>query len=169
MKQLPLEGRSLVPTFTDPAAKTGHDEQYFEIFGNRAIYKDGWVAGARRYAPWELFTEPAEVFARRLRARTTGSSTMSTRITAKRTTWRRRIRDKLAELKAQFDREAKRNDVYPLVPVPLFGAPTPLTGRDHFVYAEGVDRVPLAVTPDLTDRHHRLTAEIEVPQAAPMA
>jgi arylsulfatase A-like enzyme len=65
-KQLPLEGHSLVPTFTNPAAQTGHNEQYFEIFGNRAIYKDGWVAAARRYAPWELFTNPAKNIHRRL-------------------------------------------------------------------------------------------------------
>ena len=48
VKQIPFEGRSLVPTFTDPAAPEAHREQYFEIFGNRAIYRDGWVAAAKR-------------------------------------------------------------------------------------------------------------------------
>ncbi len=163
VRQIPLEGRSLLATFTDPAATTGHDEQYFEIFGNRAIYKDGWVAGARRYAPWEIYQNPLKVFAP----------------TFDQDRWELYHVDidfseahdlaaqnpgKLAELKAEFDREAKRNGVYPLVPLPIFGAPSPRTGRDHFVYAEGVDRVPPDVVPDLSGRAHRLTAEILVPR-----
>ena len=30
-----------------------HKTQYFEIFGNRAIYSDGWVAATVHKAPWE--------------------------------------------------------------------------------------------------------------------
>jgi arylsulfatase A-like enzyme len=161
-KQLPLEGRSLVATFTDPSAKTGHDEQYFEIFGNRAIYKDGWVAGARRYAPWELFTNPLKVFAGDPAKDTWELYHVATDFSEAHDLAASNPQ-KLNELKAEFDREAKRNDVYPLVPIPLIGVPSPLTGRTHFVYGEGVDRIPLAVTPDLTARAHRLTAEIEVP------
>jgi arylsulfatase len=51
------------------------------------------------------------------------------------------------------------------VPIPLAGVPSPLTGRTHFEYAGGVTRLPLAVTPDLTARAHRLTVEVDVPQA----
>jgi arylsulfatase len=164
VKQLPLEGKSLVATFTDPSAQTGHDEQYFEIFGNRAIYKDGWVAGARRYAPWELFSNPLRIYQ--------GDFT--------RDHWElyhvaedyseahdlaAQNPEKLAELKAEFDKEAKRNGVYPLTPIPLLHAPSPIAGRTHFSYGEGVDRLPLAVTPDLTAKPHRVTAEIEVPDA----
>ena len=47
------EGKSLLPTFTDPNAKTGHTLQYFELVGNRGIYKDGWFAGKRFLLPWE--------------------------------------------------------------------------------------------------------------------
>jgi arylsulfatase A-like enzyme len=161
-KQLPLEGRSLVPTFRDPDARTGHNEQYFEIFGNRAIYKDGWVAGARRYAPWELFTNPGKIFEGdfskdrwelyHVDVDYSEAHDLAAQNPAK-----------LAELKAEFDHEARRNGVYPLVPVPLQGAPLPARQRTHFSYAEGVDRVPLAMTPDLTNRAHRLTARFVVP------
>lgn len=160
--QLKLEGRSLLPTFTDPTAHTGHDEQYFEIFGNRAIYKDGWVAAARRYAPWEIFVNPAKVFRGNFEhdrwelyhvaVDYSEAHDLAAADPAK-----------LAELKAEFDREARRNNVFPLTPLPVFGAPSPRTGRTHFVYAEGVDRVPPDVVPDLTGRSHRLTAELEVP------
>ena len=38
---------------TTPKAKSRHKTQYFEIFGNRAIYHDGWLAGTVHRAPWE--------------------------------------------------------------------------------------------------------------------
>lgn len=42
--QKPLEGVSFKASFADKNAKTGKDVQYFEMFGNRSIYKDGWKA-----------------------------------------------------------------------------------------------------------------------------
>ena len=51
--QTPMEGVSMVYTFDDPKAAGRHKTQYFEIFGNRAIYHDGWVAATVHKAPWE--------------------------------------------------------------------------------------------------------------------
>lgn len=51
--QSPIEGASLVYTFDDAKAKERHKTQYFEIFGNRAIYHDGWVAATVHKVPWE--------------------------------------------------------------------------------------------------------------------
>lgn len=45
-KQDKLDGTSFAYTFNDPNAKPVKDTQYFEIFGNRAIYHDGWIASA---------------------------------------------------------------------------------------------------------------------------
>jgi arylsulfatase len=42
--QQPLDGRSLVPTFTDAGAPSPRRTQYFEMLGSRAIYHDGWKA-----------------------------------------------------------------------------------------------------------------------------
>src|SRR5262249_45520592 len=53
VKQRPIEGVSLAYTFDDAKAKDRHTTQYFEIFANRAIYHDGWVAGTVHRAPWE--------------------------------------------------------------------------------------------------------------------
>lgn len=50
MKQKPLDGTSLVYTF-DKAAPTRHTTQYFETTGNRAIYKDGWIASTTPLRP----------------------------------------------------------------------------------------------------------------------
>src|SRR5512135_384154 len=43
--QSPIEGVSMVYTFDQPDAKSTHKTQYFEVFGNRAIYHEGWFAG----------------------------------------------------------------------------------------------------------------------------
>ena len=51
--QTPIEGVSMLYTFSDAKAKDRHLTQYFEIFGNRAIYHDGWLAGTVHKAPWE--------------------------------------------------------------------------------------------------------------------
>ena len=53
VKQTPMEGVSMVYTFDDPKAEGRHKTQYFEIFGNRAIYHEGWVAATVHKAPWE--------------------------------------------------------------------------------------------------------------------
>ena len=51
--QTPMEGASMVYTFDDAKAEDRHKTQYFEIFANRAIYHDGWVAATVHKAPWE--------------------------------------------------------------------------------------------------------------------
>ena len=51
--QTPIEGVSFMYTFDDAKAAGRHKTQYFEIFGNRAIYHDGWVAATIHKAPWE--------------------------------------------------------------------------------------------------------------------
>jgi len=52
--QRPIEGVSMAYTYEAPQAEGRHKVQYFEIFGNRAIYADGWLAGTVHRAPWEM-------------------------------------------------------------------------------------------------------------------
>ena len=54
-----MAGVSMAYTFDDKAAKDRHTTQYFEIFGNRAIYHDGWLYGTVHKAPWEAQTSPS--------------------------------------------------------------------------------------------------------------
>lgn len=53
VKQMPIEGTSMIQAFSDPSTPEFHKTQYFEIIGNRAIYQDGWVASVVHKAPWE--------------------------------------------------------------------------------------------------------------------
>jgi arylsulfatase len=50
--QIPIEGVSLVYTFEDADAAERHTIQYFEMFGNRAIYNNGWFARTIHRFPW---------------------------------------------------------------------------------------------------------------------
>src|SRR6266404_9878790 len=42
--QMPMHGVSFLSTFDDANAPSRHTQQYFAILGNRAMYKDGWIA-----------------------------------------------------------------------------------------------------------------------------
>src|SRR5262245_11638644 len=58
IEQMPLHGASFAQTFADGTARSHHTQQYFEIFGNRAMYKDGWIACSRLdRIPWKLDRE----------------------------------------------------------------------------------------------------------------
>jgi arylsulfatase A-like enzyme len=54
VQQAPIEGTSMAYSFNDAAAADRHTTQYFEMFGNRGIYDDGWTAVTRHSIPWEL-------------------------------------------------------------------------------------------------------------------
>jgi len=50
--QRPIEGVSMVYSWDFPNAPDQHTIQYFEMFGNRGIYVDGWFAGTVHVKPW---------------------------------------------------------------------------------------------------------------------
>lgn len=52
ISQKPLEGMSFAYAFEDKDAEERHRVQYFEIGGNRGIYKDGWTAVTQHLLPW---------------------------------------------------------------------------------------------------------------------
>ena len=52
IQQDPIEGTSLAYTFNDAGAAEQHKVQYFEMFGNRGIYQDGWFARTIHRPAW---------------------------------------------------------------------------------------------------------------------
>ncbi|WP_235736927.1 arylsulfatase [Nocardioides alcanivorans] len=54
LAQKPIEGTSMLGALKDAAAGDAHTTQYFEIFGNRGIYHEGWTAVVKHRTPWEL-------------------------------------------------------------------------------------------------------------------
>jgi hypothetical protein len=62
--QEPMDGTSFLYTFADAEAGERHTVQYFEMFGSRAIYKDGWWACTKLdKAPWDFSPETIRRFA----------------------------------------------------------------------------------------------------------
>jgi arylsulfatase len=86
VQQKPLDGVSLVYTFDSPNAPTRHDTQYFELVGNRAIYKDGWMASTTPLRlPWVTIDKnPIPMI-------TSGNCTTSMRISARQMSWLRSL------------------------------------------------------------------------------
>jgi arylsulfatase len=159
--QVPLEGKSLVPTFDDPNAKTGHTVQYFELIGNRGIYKDGWFAGRRFLLPWEsgrqdkwTQEDPDKLHPWELYDLNNDYSQAHNLADTQ--------PDKLAAMIALYDGEARRNNAYPTAPLRL-PQPSPAAGKTSFTYREGVTRLPLRAAPVVSGRSHVFVADIDVP------
>jgi arylsulfatase A-like enzyme len=155
--QSKLEGSSLTYSFDDPQAPTRHTQQYFELVGNRGIYKDGWFAGRPFLLPWESYKWESESPDRNPWELYNLSEDFSqTRNLAEQNP------QKLAELVDLFDSEAKRNHAYPIAPRRL-QQPSPANDKTRFVYRDGVSRLPVRVVPSLAARRHTISAELEVP------
>lgn len=52
IEQIPMDGVSMLYAANDKNAEDQHKVQYFEMFGNRAIYSDGWLARVVHMVPW---------------------------------------------------------------------------------------------------------------------
>jgi arylsulfatase A-like enzyme len=163
VRQTPIEGASMVPTFADAGVTTQHPTQYFELIANRGIYHDGWLANtAPQKLPWAppgVVTKP-EDFAWEL-YHVAEDFSQADNLAAKHP-------EKLRELQALFDVEAKKYNVYPLDSTFAERAdvsirPSPTRGRTSFTYFPGTFRVPEGSAPDLKNRSYRMTAEVEVP------
>jgi arylsulfatase A-like enzyme len=164
VKQKPLEGTSLVYTWDNATAATQHGTQYFEMMGNRAIYKDGWMASTTPlrlpwintgYEPnpddfkWELYNINEDF-------------SQADNLVDKNP-------DKLKELQDAFDVEARKYNVYPLDSSMASRAdpairPSLTRGRNEFTYFPGMIRIPEGSSPDFKNKSWTIAAEVTVPQ-----
>jgi len=158
--QIPLEGKSLLATFDDPKAASQHTTQYFEKVGNRAIYKDGWWAGARHLLTWESRAPGA--WEKTPVGRWPWELYNLTEDYAQAHDLAAVYPEKLKELQAAFDAEAARNQVNPLAPY-RERAPQLADRPTRATFREGVERLPEHAVPAVANRPHTLTAEVEVP------
>ncbi len=167
--QRPIEGVSMAYTFDAADAPGRRDTQYFEMFGSRAIYHDGWIASAPPTgAPWILTLAelPADVmnsFAWELydidKDWTQAKDLAATEP------------DKLRDMQQLFTLEAAKYNVFPLDDSRLqrfiSHKPSYAPGRTEFTYKGGITNVPFPQTgaaPSLLNRSYTITADIEVPE-----
>jgi arylsulfatase len=167
--QKPIEGTSLVYSFADAKAPSKHTTQYFEMFGNRAIYHDGWVAATTPgVAPWDSAAEvqgrlPAvldykwELY--NVKEDFSEANDLASKHPAK-----------LKELQDLFWVEAKKYNVLPIENgrVDRFDVslrPSLTTGRDVFTYFPGLVRIPEGAAPDLKNKSYQIKAEVVIPKS----
>jgi arylsulfatase A-like enzyme len=164
VEQKPLDGVSLVYTFDKADAPTAHSVQYFEMFGNRAIYKDGWMASTTPLRlPWvTIGFEPSPDDFKWELYNIDEDPSQANNVVAK-------YPDKLKELQDAFDVEAKKYNVYPLDSSFASRAdpairPSLTRGRSEFVYFPGMIRIPEGSAPNFKNKSWTIAAEVTVPQ-----
>jgi len=151
--QMPLEGESFARSIRDASAASKTSPQYFEMFGHRGIWHQGWKAVA--YHPpgtpfetdkWELFhldRDFSEV------DDLAGQEPQ-----------------RLTEMIDLWWREAEKHQVLPLDDRfgPRFAenAARFHGARNHFVFHAGMGHVPTDVAPDVRSRSYSIEAHVEI-------
>ena len=162
--QRPMDGVSLVYTFASAAAKDRHITQYFEMFGNRALYHDGWLARTIHRAPWE--STPRRPLAEDIWELydTRSDFSLVDDLSAK-------YPEKLAELQALFMYEAEKNFALPIddrlferIIAANVGRPDLMAGRSSLTLAEGMTGMTENTFLNIKNRSKTITAEIELPE-----
>lgn len=167
IQQSPIEGTSFLYTFDSKNTKapSRHTTQYFEMFGQWALYKDGWVLSTKvNRAPWDAFgpANPDPLNNQVFQLYNLNKDfTQSQDIAAKNP-------QKVQEMKQAFLAEAKKYQVFPLDAsvAARIVAPRPniTAGRNEFVYTRPMVGLPQGDSPLLLNTSYTVTADIEVPQ-----
>lgn len=169
--QRPIEGVSMTYTWEKAGADSPsrRTTQYFEMYGSRGIYHDGWMASAPPiHAPWDITfakvpTDVMNGFPWEL-YNLEKDWTQADDLAAK-------TPDKLRDMKQRFIMEAEKYRVFPLDDSVLDRfvgeKPSYTPGRTLFTYSGELANVPFPQTgacPNLLNRSYTITAEIEIPK-----
>jgi len=168
--QEPMDGTSFLYTLDDPTAAERHTTQYFEMFGGRAMYKDGWWAASRpdripwdfspatiakfgpdsdwdpdRDAPWELYD-------------LTTDFSQAHDIADQHP-------DRIKELQDLWWEEAERNRALPLWAggSVMFGILPPLPTKTRYTIAGDVHNIQRGMIPRIFGRSYAIEADLHVP------
>ncbi len=118
IKQDSIQGTSLVYSFDEAKAASRHTEQYYYIFGSRSIYKDGWKAETLHrpdYIDENDFLDstkkrPVQDFSKDVWELYNLNEDFNERIDLA-----KKYPEKLAVLKALFDENARKYNIYPFI------------------------------------------------------
>ena len=168
IEQQPLDGPSFADSFGDAAAPEHHAQQYFEMLGNRAMYKDGWLFCQRlQRIPWVLDpdqlrnefgmswdpeTDPIELYY------LPDDFTQSRNIAAEHP-------DKVKELHDLFWQEAEANNVLPLLGgfSSFFGMVPPIPEDSTFIFRGDIQNVPSGMIPRIYNHSYTISADLVIP------
>jgi hypothetical protein len=161
VQQSPIEGVSMLYTFDDAEAPERHDQQYFEMFGNRGIYHKGWSAVTKHRTPW-VATGSQVAFDDDVWELYDGSTDPSQAhdLAAE-------MPDKLHELQRLWLIEAARYNVLPLddrtaerFNPDIAGRPQLIQGDSQLLYG-GMGRLTESSLVNVKNKSFAVTAEIE--------
>jgi arylsulfatase A-like enzyme len=165
--QKPIEGVSMAYTFDKANANTPtrHRVQYFEMFGNRGIYNDGWYANTQPItAPWDLAGTPNPNVMDGYKWELydlTKDWTQNDDIAAANPA-------KLKAMQDLFLLQAAKYQVFPLDNALATRMVTPrpsvTAGRNVFTYSGELIGTPNGDAPSILDASYTITAEVDVPQ-----
>ena len=162
IEQDPIEGTSLAFSFDDPKAPEQHKIQYFEMFGNRGVYQDGWFARTIHRPAWRLKVlntlqeDKWELY------NTTADFSLANDLSAQNP-------DKLKDMQALFMKQAEKYHVLPLddrllerTNAEMMGRPTVMGNRTSVTYGEGMKGMGVDIFIDLRNKSYTITAEVAV-------
>jgi len=164
--QDPLEGTSLVYSFDNPGAKETHTAQYFEMFGNRSMYVDGWYARTIHRPAWQgkpsqpLLEDPWQLYD------SSKDFSLSNDVAAANPA-------KLKELQARFMADAEKYHVLPIddrllerTNAELVGRPTVMEGRNSVTYGPGMKGMGVDIFIATPGKSYTMTADVDVQAGA---
>ena len=167
VQQSPMEGTSMVYSFNDVAAPERHDLQYFEMFGNRGIYYEGWSAVTKHRTPWELAQATLVAFDDDVWELYDGSRDWSQAHDLA-----REMPDKLHELQRLWLIEAVKYNVLPIddraaerFNPDLAGRPQLITGNSQLLFP-GMKRLSENSVVSIKNKSFSVTAQITAPDKA---
>jgi arylsulfatase A-like enzyme len=162
VKQRPMDGVSMLYSADAPKAPDQRTTQYFEMFGNRGIYHEGWVACTRHSIPWLMVPLPAvkddiwELY--KVDEDFSEANNLAEENPAK-----------LKELQAVFETEALRNHVYPIddrrserFNPAIAGRPDLLNGRKTLTVYPGMTGMLENAFINVKGVRHTIAAEVEL-------
>ena len=164
--QTPIEGVSMLYSFDDSKAAERRGTQYFEMFGNRGIYHEGWTAVTKHKTPWLLMggeTTPQfddDVWELYDNTDWTQAKDVS-----------KQFPEKLHELQRLWLIEAVKYDVLPLdddlgkrMNPDTAGRPILIKGNTQLLIG-GMGRLSENCVLSIKNKSHSVTAEIVVPDS----
>jgi arylsulfatase A-like enzyme len=162
IQQDPIEGTSLAYSFNNATAPEQHKVQYFEMFGNRGVYQDGWFARTIHRPAWQLKPTNTLQEDKWELYNTKEDFSLNVDLASKNT-------EKLKTMQGLFMKEAEKYHVLPIddrvlerTNAELMGRPTVMGNRNTVTYGEGMKGMGVDIFIDLRSTAYTITSEVAV-------
>jgi arylsulfatase A-like enzyme len=166
VNQKPIDGISLIYSFTQPAAPSQRRTQIYEMMENFGIYKDGWMAGTLpKRAAWDA----GAAGNRRLDIgpdQRTWTLFNLDKDYSTATDLSKREPARLKQLQDLFWSEAAKNNILPIHDYSEGATGRPSLGakRTRFVYKPGLTRINEDAAPHTIGHSFAIAADVSIPQ-----